>query len=134
MTNASSAQTKTPLHISFLFGILALFGLLNFASGWIMSDPSGFFPGVTRDGAGIITLLASSGARQLGIAVLLIIAAITRNRGMVQSGLIIRIICEVLDIVLYAFLVSQPSSAAIAAVLLVWEIFAATQVFRQNNK
>lgn len=133
MTNTSSTQTKTPLHISFLFGILALFGLLNFASGWIMSDPSGFFPGVTRDGAGIITLLASNGARQLGIAVLLISAAFTRNRGMVQSGLIVRIICEVLDIVLYAFIVNQPASAGIAAILLVWEIVAAFQVFRKTN-
>lgn len=127
-------QLKTPIHISILLGICFLFGMLNFAMGWLMENPTAF-EGVSKSTQGGLMLLANNGSRNLGIAILCLIGIITRNPYYVLSALIARIFGEFLDLPLYTLMLrNQLSSAAIAGAMFVWEIFSILQIFKISKK
>lgn len=81
------------------------------------------FEGVSKSTPGGLMLLANNGSRQLGIAILILLAIITRNKYFVLGSLIVRVVGEFLDIILYGFLMQgQITSAGIAGGMFVWEI------------
>ncbi len=127
-------QTKTPIHVSILLGICFLFGMLNFAIGWLMPDPT-MFEGVSKSSQGGLMLLANNGSRNLGIALLCLLGIITRNPYYVLSALIARIVGEFLDIPLYALMMkNQINSAIIAGSMFIWEVISISQILKTSKK
>jgi len=125
---------KTPVHVSVLLCFLALIGIFHFYTGWIAQGPSDLFAGLIKEGEGLTHLFAANGSRQLAISVLLILGASTRNIQIVLCGLMIRMICESFDIVLYGLILKQPAAALFATALLLWEILACLHIYKLMKK
>lgn len=128
-----NSDKKTPIHISILLGICVLFGLLNFAMGWLMENPTAF-EGVSKSTQGGLMLLANNGSRNLGIALICLLAIISRNPYYVFAALVARVVGEFLDIPLYTIMMKgQISSAIIAGAMFVWEIVAIVHIFKKHK-
>jgi hypothetical protein len=111
--------------------IATAFSVLNFAGGWIVD----IFPDMSRSVDGQLMVMSSNGSRQLGASVLFVLAVATRNPHYAFAALLIRIVGEALDVLLFGPMMSGRNfETVIAATMLIWEIVALAQLWREALK